>query len=463
MPAKNSLRAAVSALVLAAAPPAFSQWEGTDINPTSLSLVYTDSLHDWLLVAVQGQPMTINDSAYLPMLRYNGLAWDTLGLFGHYVRTAVVYHDTLFVGGVFDYVRNSTASNIAYYANGAWHPYGTFTNQIEHGLVQRLRVVDDTLYAVGQFEYADGQFCQGLAKRVGAHWEPVQGWPDLALNADPWLMDIIRYQGKLVVAGNFSSQDMTLKDMLQYNGTAWVPVCTGCLMGGAENPAVLAIYQDDLYVGGGFFYATGNAGQGIMRWNGQQWSSLRPPGEGLQNINYSDQYSPSIMDLQVHDGLLYIGGYFFFVDHLPTPAGICAWDGWAYCMLEGEPFADRGAPFAFHHGDLYVATDNAPQVDLRGLVRYTGEYCTFSGVEDATATAPGLQVVWSPNGELTLLDLSDGPHTVKVYDAQGRLVLEQAVQSQAGLSEPVSLREQRAALYLLVVNNQRTARVVPIR
>ena len=308
MPAKNILRAAVSALVLAAAPPAFSQWEGTDINPTSLSLVYTDSLHDWLLVAVQGQPMTINDSAYLPMLRYNGLAWDTLGLFGHYVRTAVVYHDTLFVGGVFDYVRNSTASNIAYYANGAWHPYGTFTNQIDHGLVQRLRVVDDTLYAVGQFEYADGQFCQGLAKRVGAHWEPVQGWPDLALNADPWLMDIIRYQGKLVVAGNFSSQDMTLKDMLQYNGTAWVPVCTGCLMGGAENPAVLAIYQDDLYVGGGFFYATGNAGQGIMRWNGQQWSSLRPPGEGLQNINYSDQYSPSIMDLQVHVSIIGNGG-----------------------------------------------------------------------------------------------------------------------------------------------------------
>ncbi len=99
MPAKNILRAAVSALVLAAAPPAFSQWEGAAINPTSLSLVYTDSLHDWLLAAVYGQPMTINDSAYLPLLRYNGLAWDTLGLFGHYVYTAVVYHDTLFVGG----------------------------------------------------------------------------------------------------------------------------------------------------------------------------------------------------------------------------------------------------------------------------------------------------------------------------------------------------------------------------
>ncbi|MBP8823414.1 MAG: hypothetical protein KBH07_07205 [Flavobacteriales bacterium] len=452
----------MSALVLAAATPAFSQWEGTDINPTSLSLVYTDSLHDWLLVAVQGQPMTINDSAYLPMLRYNGLAWDTLGLFGHYVRTAVVYHDTLFVGGVFDYVRNSTASNIAYYANGAWHPYGTFTNQVDHGLVQRLRVVDDTLYAVGQFEYADGQFCQGLAKRVGAHWEPVQGWPDLALYADPWLMDIIRYQGKLVVSGNFISQDLTLKDMLQYNGTAWVPVCNGCLMGGQDGVATMVEYQEYLYVGGIFFYATGNAGQGIMRWNGQQWSSLRPPGEGLQNINYSDQYSPDIGDLKVSDGLLYIGGIFKFVDHQPTPAGICTWDGWAYCLFEGEPFSDSFGPFDFYQGSLYGATLGTSQ-NMKGLVRYTGELCTFSGVEDEIATAQVLRTVWSASGELTLLGLSDGPHTVKVYDAHGRVVLERSVTSAARRSEGIRFTGQSSALYLVVVDGQRTGRLVPIR
>jgi hypothetical protein len=50
-----------------------------------------------------------------------------------------------------------------------------------------------------------------------------------------------------------------------------------------------------------------------------------------------------------------------------------------------------------------------------------------------------------------------------VYDAQGRLVLQQAVRSNAGRSEAVLLRDRSAALYLLVVDNQCTGRLVPIR
>ncbi|MBP9080221.1 MAG: hypothetical protein KBF80_08215 [Flavobacteriales bacterium] len=455
----------MSALVLAAVTPAFSQWEGTDINPTSLSLVYTDSLHDWLLVAVQSQEIVVEDTGYFPLCHYNGLDWDTLGLFGNLVRTAVVYHDTLIVGGSFDHVRSSTAVSIACYAGGAWHPYGTFSNGVSIGLIQRLRVIDDTLYALGMFETADGQFCQGVARRVGGHWEPVPGWSELALNADPWLMEIIRYQGKLIVSGNFSSQDLTLKDLLQYDGNAWVSVCNGCLMGGQDGVGSMVEYQGYLYVGGIFFYATGNAGQGIMRWNGQQWSSLRPPGEGLQNINYSDQYSPDIHQLQVHEGLLYIGGYFRFVDHQPTPAGICTWDGWAYCLFEGDPFADRCAPFAFYHGSFYGATDNVPlsQADLRGLVRYTGELCMFSGVEEGARPDGALQMAWSTTGELTLLGLTNGPHTLKVYDAQGRLVLERRVSSMASRSESIRFAGQPSALYVVVVDNERTVRVVPMR
>ncbi len=86
-----------------------------------------------------------------------------------------------------------------------------------------------------------------------------------------------------------------------------------------------------------------------------------------------------------------------------------------------------------------------------------------TGVNDPIPLHQQVRTAWTSPKDFTLLGLSDGPHTLKVYDAQGRVVLEQAVQSQAGLSEPVCLREQRAALYLLVVDNQRTGRLVPIR
>ncbi|MBK8582033.1 MAG: hypothetical protein IPL86_09425 [Flavobacteriales bacterium] len=358
----------------------------------------------------------------------------------------------------------SNIGQIAYYADGIWHPYGEFADQWGDGLIQRLRLVDGDLYALGQFENVDGQFCNGLAKRVGGHWEPMPGWANLNFTIDTRLGDIIRYQGKLVVAGAFHNPELSLMNMLQYDGGEWLPVCTNCLHGGQDGVGALIEYEGDLYAGGIFFYATGNAGQGIMRWDGEQWYPLKPMGEGLQNINYSDQYSPSIIDLKVREGLLYIGGATNSWT-MATPAGICAWDGTDFCILQGEPFSDYYAPFDFYHDTLYGGT--GPGVDdpaLRGAIRYLGELCTSTvGVEENAAVAKPLQVVWSPTGELAVLGLSDGTHQLKVYDAQGRLVLDQQITSTAGRGGSVNFSERGAAVYLVVVDHERTGRLVPLR
>ncbi len=439
-------------------------WEetGSPVYTPAPTIVYADSVHDWLLVAGQGPFI---DNMYFPLMRYDGTQWDTLGLFGNQIRSAIVYHDTLIVGGGFTFMAGSNIGQIAYYADGIWHPYGEFADQWGDGLIQRLRLVDGDLYALGQFENVDGQFCNGLAKRVGGHWEPMPGWANLNFTIDTRLGDIIRYQGKLVVAGAFHNPELSLMNMLQYDGGEWLPVCTNCLHGGQDGVGALIEYEGDLYAGGIFFYATGNAGQGIMRWDGEQWYPLKPMGEGLQNINYSDQYSPSIIDLKVREGLLYIGGGYKFVDHVATPAGICAWDGTDFCILQGEPFSDYYAPFDFYHDTLYGGT--GPGVDdpaLRGAIRYLGELCTSTvGVEENAAVAKPLQVVWSPTGELAVLGLSDGTHQLKVYDAQGRLVLDQQITSTAGRGGSVNFSERGAAVYLVVVDHERTGRLVPLR
>ncbi len=449
--------------------PASSQyWEeaGLPAYTPAPSLVYTDTLHDWLLAA--GQTPIFVDPNYgscLGLFRYNGLDWDTLGLFGNKVNTAVVYNDTLIVGGGFEYMQDTAIAHIAYYAEGGWHPYGTFGDQWGSGTITRLRVIDGVLYAVGIFQNADGQLSNGLAKRVGGHWEPMPGWPTIDFTGDPWLQDIIRFQGKLVVGGGFSIVGTNTRDMLQFDGTSWEAVCNGCLQGGLDAVGGLAEYQGELYVGGIFYYASGNAGQGIMRWDGEDWNSVGPVGDGIQLNDNSDAYSPDLSWMKVRDGLLYIGGSFRSVGHVPTPAGICTWDGAEFCVLEGEPFSIYYAPFDFYHDTLYGGTsEGLDDPAMRGVIRYLGELCAnTTGVEEETATAPGLQVTWSSPGVLTLLGLSDGQHTLKVYDAQGRLVLEQAVRSSAGRSEAVPLRDMGTALYVVVVDNERTGRLMPIR
>ncbi|MFZ1618486.1 MAG: hypothetical protein WAT41_14150 [Flavobacteriales bacterium] len=441
-------------------------WESAGIpyNTSAPSVVYTDTVHDRLLVMAQF-PTVIGSSSFFPLFCYDGQQWDTLGYFGNQVNCAVVFHDTLIVGGGFTFMKDSAIGMIACYADGAWHPYGDFIEEEWNtGTVQGLRVIDGVLYAVGIFETADGQYCNGLAKRVGGHWEPMPGWDQTGLTENTWVHDIIRYQGKLVVAGNFHNLDFSLSDMVHYDGNAWVPVCTYCFQGGAENPAVMATYQGDLYVGGGFYYATGNPGQGIMRWDGLDWYSLRPQGDGLQNINYSDQYSPDIFDLQVRDGLLYIGGAFLFVDHQPTPAGICAWDGSNFCLLEGEPFSTYFAPFDFYHDTLYGGTSQGVvDPNLRGAIRYLGELCsTDVGVAEIAVGGKPLHVSWGASGELSVLGLTDGPHQLRIYDARGRLVLDRQILSSASRSENVRVDGQDFAIYVVRVDNEHALRIVPL-
>jgi hypothetical protein len=61
-----------------------------------------------------------------------------------------------------------------------------------------------------------------------------------------------------------------------------------------------------------------------------------------------------------------------------------------------------------------------------------------------------------------LLGLADGPHQLRVYDAQGRLVLREQVPSRAGRTTWLPLQDPGLAVYFLVVDNARTGRMVPI-
>ena len=126
-------------------------------------------------------------------------------------------------------------------------------------------------------------------------------------------------------------------------------------------------------------------------------------------------------------------------------------------------------------GDLGAAMFYNPKYNYDGVQNdYSDGFVTLfcdeglpgmqpTGGNDPMPLHQQVRTAWTSPKDFTLLGLSDGPHVLKVYDAQGRLVLEQAVQSQAGRTNAVPLREAGASLYLVVVDNQRTGRLVPIR
>ncbi|MBK7248670.1 MAG: hypothetical protein IPI05_13550 [Flavobacteriales bacterium] len=64
---------------------------------------------------------------------------------------------------------------------------------------------------------------------------------------------------------------------------------------------------------------------------------------------------------------------------------------------------------------------------------------------------------------LNLLNLSDGPHQLRVYDPQGRLVLEREVRSAAGRSASIPFTGHSMAVYVAVVDGQQADRFIPVR
>ncbi|MBK7247052.1 MAG: hypothetical protein IPI05_05205 [Flavobacteriales bacterium] len=191
-----------------------------------------DTVND-VLYAGGGDWFNTDTASYWPLYRYDGTHWDTLGLFGNELKTAVMYHDTLIVGGAFKSILDEPIKRIACFAGGTWQSYGDINSGIEGAYVQSLRVIDGEMYATGPFTHADGYYCNGLAKRVGGHWENVGPVPEYV--GTPIMKDIAKYQGKLVVSGIFDFADNSIRNLMQLVDTAWEPPApTACPAAGTS-------------------------------------------------------------------------------------------------------------------------------------------------------------------------------------------------------------------------------------
>ncbi|MBK9600189.1 MAG: hypothetical protein IPO60_18185 [Flavobacteriales bacterium] len=109
-----------------------------------------DTVND-VLYAGGGDWFNTDTASYWPLYRYDGTHWDTLGLFGNELKTAVMYHDTLIGGGAFKSILDEPIKRIACFAGGTWQSYGDINSGIEGAYVQSLRVIDGEMYATGPF------------------------------------------------------------------------------------------------------------------------------------------------------------------------------------------------------------------------------------------------------------------------------------------------------------------------
>lgn len=315
----------------------FHNWS-TDSQDTIFFGGYTsDCISDW----------QTSNAVY----RYAGGQWDTMGHFNGILYSVVQFHDTIVAGGYFSYVDSIPCTSSAAYYDGEWHPYGSFTNSI-----RTYRIIENELYALGDFYECDGQPAVGIAKRIGGQWVPVGTMQ--VVSPPVGMFDLVKYQGTLVATGGFTIIGDEGDDIAYLNGTEWQILGPG-IVGGMSGSGPMAVYQGDLYVGGQFSTASGNAGQSIMRWDGTQF---HPVDDGLRYALGATSPTCSVTSMLVHDGHLFVaGGGWRYAGGILANA-LATWDGNEWCSVPGNVYPGIYS-MAFYQDTLFIASENVIEGD----------------------------------------------------------------------------------------------------
>lgn len=141
-------------------------------------------------------------------------------------------------------------------------------------------------------------------------------WRTLWQSEEERVGRMVEYRGELIASGTFADTSGQLdRRVARWDGSTWHALGEEGF-GGKEHASIraLAVFGDELVVGGYFSTVDGKPIENLARWDGATW---QPFGEGANK---------SVRALHVHDGKLFVGGFFRSVDGVRANR-LAVWDG----------------------------------------------------------------------------------------------------------------------------------------
>lgn len=399
-------------------------WDSTGIpmTPISINDLFVDTVNNELYAAgtITIVPFVLNDQT---LCKYDGVSWDTLGLFNHSPMTVIKHNGDIIVGGAFTEVSGIPANHIAKYNGASWSSFGDFdANPTD------FEVIDGELYAFGSFNMVDGINMNGITKWNGTSWVKVFDFP-----YDAAILDIAKYQGELYIAGNFTDTLPVpeIVDMAVYSGGQWSKVGQG-FGGGFTRLNVLKVYNDELYAAGLLREDNGNVGSMIQKWDGLQWSKV---GDGLQGLANTNSSNAQVWDMVVYDSDLYVCGTFAYADHVPAQS-VAKWNGSRWCGFGTDTLIHTSTALAFYNDTMYMGTiDSMGPLFVNHLAQWVGgSYVDTCGgqVGIFDSERPSVEAIFYPNpssGHVTV-QVKGAIHQefwLKIYGLDGGIVFEDEI------------------------------------
>ncbi len=227
----------------------------------------------------------------------------------------------VYVGGRFNTLGETAARRIGRWDGARWHALGEGITGGGTTAVTALLADGGDLYAGGLFSEVDGREIRGVARWDGRDWHAVGDGLHVG-GAGAGIFSMTRAADKLYVAGAFISgafDTVQATNVAVFDGVSWSALGDG--VGTAfRPPRAIAVYGDDIIVGGHFDSAGQVPAANLARWDGESWHEFGGGANGPVNA------------LLAAGGYLYAAGDFTAVGGMEAQ-GIARWDGAAWHSL----------------------------------------------------------------------------------------------------------------------------------
>lgn len=328
------------------------------------------------------------------------------------VNHIIKYNGDIYACGSFKKADNKPIKYLAKWNGVTWDSVRTGVIGVGDFLIH-----NNELYMCGMFD----NYNVFITKWDGASWTNIPTFPTYA---QPEISTLAFYKNELYFGGNFYSSaypNDTIQNIIRYNGTNWKSVGGG-FHGGWGGLNCMAIYKNELYVGGLFTTADGNPGNYIAKWDGNSWSDV---GGGLGGTN------GQVYDLKVYHNELYAVGVFISAGGVPARY-IAKWDGTNWCGLGSTFNPPNNYALGVYQDMLYIGGQffTIDGDSLNCIAKWTGgSYVSgcgnTSGINEINNTNNFITVFPNPsNGNIVigLKTVNSNNFEIGVYDVLGRSV-----------------------------------------
>lgn len=315
----------VCSLFFVSVSPAFSQWDNAGIPVTAYQVrtlchdTVTNRIYAGGLIAFGGSTqLNLNSLWYIQ----NG-NWYSTDTLNNLIKSITIYNNEVYVGGDFTMVNSTSMPYLVKWDGATWtHIGGGNIN----GNILNLKVINGELIVMGTFSQIGGIAANGIAKYNGSSWSDLNNFPTLFFGGS--VADACIYNSDWYVGGNFITSTDTIRDLVVYKNGVWEKVGTNdFLKGSFTSLSALEVYHNELYACGLINKSDGNIGHGIQKWNGMNWN---PVGTGFKNQFYNTTGNMSAWDMIIYNDELYVTGGFFYAGDIPMK-GIAIWNGDRWC------------------------------------------------------------------------------------------------------------------------------------